>query len=182
MDKLFDVIPRTEGERIVLERLCSRDIPALEELVSDGEVYRCLPSFLAERQGGDMQQLIGRLYGECILKKETLILGIFEKPERRFCGLAELYGYKEEQYSVCIGYRLSRDCWGKGIATETVRLIAEHLRAHTDIRYLNASCMTDNSASARVLEKCGFVRTERAVREDWGLAEPVYADKWQLSV
>lgn len=44
--KLFDDIPRIEGERVVLRRLTDTDVPALEELVRSERVYRYLPTYL----------------------------------------------------------------------------------------------------------------------------------------
>lgn len=56
-----------------------------------------------------------------------------------------------------------------------------YLYEQTDIRLITASTMVENVASARVLEKNGFVRTARNVREDWGFDSPVIADKWFAS-
>lgn len=181
MDRLFDRIPRIEGERIVLERLTEADIPALEALAADDEVYRYLPSFLEEKRTKDMPSFIRRIYSGCAGMQGSVILGIFEKPERAFCGLAEVYGFEKSMHRVCIGNRLTRECWGKGIATEAVRLMAEYLFQRTDTRTVTASTMTENRASARVLEKNGFIRTASAVPEDWGLPEPTPADKWSLT-
>ncbi len=36
----------------------------------------------------------------------------------------------------------------------------------------------ENRASARVLEKNGFIQTASGVPEDWGYAGPTLADKW----
>ncbi|MFI6105199.1 GNAT family N-acetyltransferase [Streptomyces sp. NPDC051310] len=60
-----------------------------------------------------------------------------------------------------LGYRLHRRAWGRGYATEGARaLIAEGFTAR-GVRRVTAQTMTVNTASRRVLEKCGltFVRT-----------------------
>ena len=178
MEKLFDSIPRIEGERILLDRLTYGDIPGLEELTEDETVYSYLPAFLYEKQTDDLHKVIGGLYGELFRRKESLILGVFEKPERKFCGLAEFYGFKESARKTCIGYRLLRRCWGRGIATETVGLMTGWLFSCTDTETVTASTMPANIASARVLEKNGFNLIARNVPEDWGFPEPTPADKW----
>ena len=96
----------------------------------------------------------------------------------RFCGIAEFYGYKESLQKTCIGYRLDEPWWGKGIASETVRLMVDYLYSATDTEIITASTMIENKASARVLEKNGFILTAAAVPEDWGYSEPTIADKW----
>jgi [ribosomal protein S5]-alanine N-acetyltransferase len=67
-------------------------------------------------------------------------------------------GRDVERYSAEIGYWLSEVHWGRGIVTEAVQLLSEHLfRAHDMLR-LFALPFADNAASIRVLEKAGYVR------------------------
>jgi RimJ/RimL family protein N-acetyltransferase len=60
-----------------------------------------------------------------------------------------------------VGYWIRRDRWGKGIATEALRLF---LRVDS-ARPLHAGVVRHNLASIRVLEKCGF-RRAREVGEE----------------
>ena len=53
-----------------------------------------------------------------------------------------------------------------------------YLYGQTDIQIITASTMVENVASARVLEKNGFIRTALAVDEDRGYDQPTIADKW----
>ncbi|HEY8519442.1 MAG TPA: GNAT family N-acetyltransferase [Gammaproteobacteria bacterium] len=55
------------------------------------------------------------------------------------------------------GYVLARDAWGQGFATEALQAMVE-LAPTVGVRRLYALCHTEHAASARVLEKCGFVR------------------------
>ena len=57
-----------------------------------------------------------------------------------------------------IGYWLSEQHWGRGIATDAVRAIVPVAFATFDIVRLQAGIFATNRASMRVLEKCGFVR------------------------
>jgi RimJ/RimL family protein N-acetyltransferase len=52
-----------------------------------------------------------------------------------------------------VSYWLGKEFWGKGIATEALRLFLEHMKK----RPLYARVAKDNAASIRVLVKCGFV-------------------------
>ena len=54
----------------------------------------------------------------------------------------------------------------------------DYLFSQTDIEIVTASTMKENRASARVLEKNGFICTARSVEEDWGYDTPTIADKW----
>ena len=176
--KLFDTIPRIEGERVVLRRLVDADVAALEELVASTRVYRYLPTFLFEKQFDDQHAMIRELYTTCFGARESLILGVQAAGEEGICGLAEFYGLREDMHKISVGYRFLERSWGRGVATATVRLMVDYLYGQTDIELITASTMVENLASARVLEKNGFIRTARGVEEDWGYETPTIADKW----
>ena len=176
--KLFDEIPMIKDHRIVLKPLTVRDIPYLMDMISDGDVYTYLPTFLIEQQYDDMHRLIHDLYNDCIEKKDSLILGVYTIEGNAFCGLAEFYGFNDKIHKTCIGYRFMRQYWGRGLASETVALMVDYLFNGTDMEIITASTMIENASSARVLEKNGFIRTAKAVPEDWGYQMPTIADKW----
>ncbi len=57
-----------------------------------------------------------------------------------------------------IGYWLSEPYWGHGIATEAVSALVPVAYQSFDIVRLQAGIFSNNQASMRVLEKCGFQR------------------------
>ena len=174
MKKLFSEIPEIQGERIVLREITQNDSYALKQLTEDPDVYRYLPTFLFETKYDDKSYVIDHLYDECF--RESIILGIFMNYE--FCGIAEMYGYREEIHKISVGYRLLKRYWGQGIATEALSLMVNYLYNETDIEIITASTMIENSASAAVLKKNGFDLVVHAVPEDWGYEEPTITDKW----
>ena len=58
-----------------------------------------------------------------------------------------------------VGYWVGKPYWGMGICTEALLLMITHIRKTTDIPSLISGHFTDNPASGRVMEKCGFVAT-----------------------
>ena len=58
-----------------------------------------------------------------------------------------------------IGYWVAKPYWNRGICTEALRLMTDHIRKTTDIKSLISGHYIDNPASGRVMEKCGFVAT-----------------------
>lgn len=172
--KLFSEIPYLKNTRLTLRQLTPADADALKELVDSPDVYRYLPTFLYEKKYPDIHYVIRHLYDECF--QESIILGIFEKES--FCGLAELYGYRDPIHKISTGYRLLKRCWGRGIATEALSLMVDYLYSKTDIEIITASTMVENLASANVLKKNGFDLVVHAAEEDWGYARPVLTDKW----
>lgn len=177
MKKLFSEIPCLEGERVTLRALTLDDADALREMTADEEVYRYLPTFLFEKKYDDTEEVIRRLYDECI--KDSLILGVFT--EDGFCGLAEVYGYRPSILKASIGCRLVRSAWGKHLATDVLKLLLQYLMLETDIEIITACTMSDNKMSPRCLEGIGFKRIARGVKGNWGLDHPVKTDIWVRS-
>ncbi len=56
-----------------------------------------------------------------------------------------------------IGYWLSESYWGMGIITDAVRSLVPVAFEMFDIVRLQAGVFSNNPASMRVLEKCGFI-------------------------
>lgn len=56
-----------------------------------------------------------------------------------------------------IGYGLNPDAWGRGYATEGVGELVRVLLARPEVRRVTAQTAVRNLASARVLEKLGFL-------------------------
>lgn len=56
-----------------------------------------------------------------------------------------------------LGYRISKDECGKGVASEAVAIIKELCRTDYNIKVLEAGTSTENIGSQKVLEKNGFI-------------------------
>lgn len=55
-----------------------------------------------------------------------------------------------------LGWRLRRDRWGRGLASEAARCMAEHAFGALQAPRLLAVCHPDNQASARVMTRLGM--------------------------
>ena len=64
------------------------------------------------------------------------------------------------------GYWVAKPYWNKGICTEALGLMIEHIRKTTDIKSLISGHFVDNPSSGRVMEKCGFVPTGETVIDE----------------
>ncbi len=153
MKQLFAQIPSLCGNRLLLRPLQDRDAEGLRALTLESRVYRYLPTFLFEKQYADPHATIAKLYDECL--RDSLILGVFK--EDRFCGLAEMYGYRQPICKISVGYRLREAYWGQGIATEALGLMVDYLLHHAGIEIITASTMIENQASANVLKKMASI-------------------------
>lgn len=90
-----------------------------------------------------------------------------------WCGLAE---WNPVFRSASFGYCLDEAMWGHGYATEAARALLGWAFDTLDLNRVQAEVDTRNPASARVLEKAGFVR-EGTLREDCVVNGDV-SDSW----
>lgn len=75
-----------------------------------------------------------------------------------------------------VGYWIGRDHWGRGIATAALQALIELLPDQA----LHAGTVADNSASQRVLQKCGFTRVGERIAYAQARGEQVRELLWRL--
>jgi len=66
-------------------------------------------------------------------------------------------GTGERRGTAVLGYYFRPSVWGRGIATDAVCVVTAHLFASPAIHRVWANVMAPNVASARVLEKAGYI-------------------------
>ncbi|MEV8533176.1 GNAT family protein [Streptomyces sp. NPDC051211] len=93
-----------------------------------------------------------------------------------FVGWCVLTGWNPDYRSASLGYCLDDAMWGHGYATEAAHALLQWAFDTLDLNRVQAETDTRNVASARVLEKIGFVR-EGTLREDCVVNGEV-SDSW----
>ena len=93
-----------------------------------------------------------------------------------FIGWCSLTRWNPDYRSASMGYCLDDAAWGHGYATEGANALLHWAFDTLDLNRVQAETDTRNLASARVLEKLGFVR-EGTLREDCVVNGDV-SDSW----
>lgn len=93
-----------------------------------------------------------------------------------FLGWCSLTRWNPDYRSAAMGYCLNEAAWGQGFATEAARAVLQWAYATLDLNRVQSEADTRNVASARVLEKLGFVR-EGTLREDC-IVNGEVSDSW----
>ena len=93
-----------------------------------------------------------------------------------FIGWCGLTRWNRDFRSASMGYCFDDAVWGHGFATEAARALLQWAFDTWDLNRVQAETDTRNAASARVLEKLGFVR-EGTLREDCVVSGEV-SDSW----
>lgn len=136
-----------EAPHIVLRQIEDRDVDVLFEHASDREAIRMAAFTSADFDDRDAF----RARWARIRRDPTTTNRVIEMEGRVVGHIAsfDLDGKRE------VTYWIDRQDWGKGIATEALREFVTSIEA---ARPLHAAAAADNTASIRVLEKCGFAR------------------------
>lgn len=74
-----------------------------------------------------------------------------------FAGLMSLTAVNRLLASAQVGYWIAVPFWGRGIASEGLRLAVTSAFGELGLQQLGAGCLEANLASARVLQKNGFI-------------------------
>lgn len=147
-------------ERLILRRWCDEDAPALAAINADAEVMRYIGS----------GRPLGRALSDELLARferewEERGFGLWvveevDAPGRLlgFCGLTVPMFLPEVLPAVEVGWRLARDAWGRGIATEAARAAVAYGFGELGMREIIAIVHPDNARSLRVCEKLGMQR------------------------
>jgi ribosomal-protein-alanine N-acetyltransferase len=93
-----------------------------------------------------------------------------------FIGWCSLTRWNPDYRSASMGYCFDDAAWGRGYATEAARALLQWAFDTLGMNRVQAGTDTRNAASARVLEKLGFVR-EGTLREDCVVNGEV-SDSW----
>ncbi len=88
------------------------------------------------------------------------------KPVTNFCievedlatGVIDIRMWQDvHRHTATLGYWLGEDFWGRGIMPEAVAAFTDFCFENFPLRRISAEVFASNPASARVLEKAGFV-------------------------
>jgi len=141
-------------ERLRLRRPRVQDAAAVFEYASDPEVarYADWPRALTVAEIEDRIASRGPAWDSA---EEFFWLVTLSGDERPIGG-ASLCA---KGHAAEFGYLLARAHWRQGLGTEIARALVALAFSLPEVRRVSATCDAENVASARVLEKCGLVRT-----------------------
>ena len=103
-------------------------------------------------------------------------LAVDRSSDGSFIGWCSLTRWNPDHLSASMGYCFDDAAWGHGYATEAARALLQWAFDTLDLNRVQSETDTRNAASARVLEKLGFVR-EGTLREDCVVNGEV-SDSW----
>src|SRR5699024_4816900 len=84
--------------------------------------------------------------------------GMTLKDEERIIGSCGFLNIHPKHYRTEVGYELSKDYWGKGIADEALKAVISYGFQHFQLERIEALIEPENVRSLKLIEKQGFKR------------------------
>jgi RimJ/RimL family protein N-acetyltransferase len=158
------VLPELDTPRLLIRQRTLADLDACIEMDRDPDVTRYIA-------GPWCDPVAHRRFVEFRIRRSYPPgLGYWTIREtnspQRFLGWVLLIPDHGVGPEVEVGWRLVRDAWGKGIATEAAQRILQHAFDGIRLPRVIAEIASENVASRRVAEKIGMRRVVSAKRGD----------------
>ncbi|MCR4590536.1 MAG: GNAT family N-acetyltransferase [Lachnospiraceae bacterium] len=144
--------PVIETDRLVLRPFVLSDTPSLKEWMPDKSIY----TYWGKGPGKSEKN------PELIFEKEekptkSFHLGIAEKEKDKVIGDIWVYLIENDRMAQ-IAIRLSKSMHGKGYGTESLSAMTRFCFENTELKRLWTQVDIRNTASCRILEKCGYTK------------------------
>jgi RimJ/RimL family protein N-acetyltransferase len=142
------------GDRCTVRPWRSSDAKPLVKHANNPNVARQLRDrFPHPYTVGDARSFI-----ETVINVRPITTFAIEADNEAIGGIGFSPGADVERYSAEIGYWIGEAYWGRGIASEALRLVSEYAFRDCGLLRLYALPFADNQQSMRVLEKAGYDR------------------------
>lgn len=160
-----------ETSRLILRYFTPDDINALFLILSDPEVMRySIGGVKTRSQTADFLDVILYFYQKHHFSLYALII----KETKQLIGFSGLLPWTfEEKKEIEISYRLARQFWHQGLATEAAIAVKNYAWQTLKIKQLFCLIEPENIRSIRVAEKLGMVFQKRIIFQ--GLKVNVYS-------
>lgn len=157
-------VPVLETERVRLRPYRDDDVEAMFALYSDPRVMRYW-SFPPWTERSQAEQYLARAWA-AMEAGEIFPWAIADRDSDTLIGALTFFSLHREQRRLEVGYSLSPDYQGRGVAAEALRCAISFGFDTVGLVRIEADIDPRNEASWRLLERLGFVR-EGLLRKRW---------------
>lgn len=158
----FRNLPVLETPRLILRPLALDDVDDVYAYASDPEVAR-YTTWEAHGSRDDSRAFVEaqvKAYEDDQIAPWAMVL----RETGRVVGTTGFVAWAPQHARAELGYAMGRSYWGRGLMTEAVRAVVACGFTQMGLNRIEARCIPENRASARVMEKVGM-RYEGLLRE-----------------
>lgn len=148
--------PILETKRLVLRKITKEDANSILRYLADEEVmkYYGLEPFKSIEDALDEISWYETIQNN----KRGIRWGITLKGQGTVIGSCGFHNHAAQHFRSEIGFELSKEQWGKGIAAEAVGAIIHYGYEQMNFQRIEALIEPPNHASQKLVEKLGFIR------------------------
>ena len=159
-----------DTERLILRPYRPEDTSAVFGMFSDAAVMR----YWSTLPWTDTAQAVDAVKRDIDAHAAGLYLrlAIERKDNHAFLGQCILFNFADSSWRAEIGYSLASSAWGRGYMHEALKKLVRYGFMSLNLNRIEADIDPRNTASAKSLERLGFVR-EGLMRERWIVGEEV---------
>ena len=162
---LFLPFQNLESEKLVLRQIKNSDVDEVFELRSNPEVMKYIPRPLVKTNEEASSHI--KMIQDKIETNEGINWAVTLRGNDKLIGIVGHYRIKWEHFRSEIGYMLLPDYHGKGIISEVVGILVDYGFNKMKMHSLEAIIDPANHASAKVLEKNGFVKEAHLLENEF---------------
>ncbi|WP_017472135.1 GNAT family N-acetyltransferase [Amphibacillus jilinensis] len=157
LEMVFGNFPILESENLVLRKIEEVHLQEVYTIYDNDKIFEYC-GIIPKHNVQTVSKMIGH-FDRDFHKKSRVKWGIFQKNQsNKLVGIIEAMDFNQKVDMVSIGYFLTEDDWGKGIATESVRKLVKFLFEEVNVNRIQAEVMPANEVSKKVLLKNGFIK------------------------
>lgn len=148
----FEMKPVIETERLYLREMNRNDVPALKKWMPDDSIYTYWG-----KGPGRAEKDPELMFEKKEKPTKSFHLGIAGKDDDQVIGDIWVYLIVNDRMA-SVAIRLSKEHQGRGYGTEAMKAMTQFCFEHTELKRLWTEVDVRNTASWRMLEKCGYKR------------------------
>ncbi|MBS4174668.1 GNAT family protein [Bacillus sp. FJAT-49736] len=154
LTKIYGDLPVLETDRLLLRKVTLDDVEDIYTYGSNEEVTKYV-TWDTHRTLSDAREFVEFVLNQYESKKVSP-WGIEYKENGRLIGTIDFVSWQPKHHTAEIGYVVSQEYWGQGIATEAAKKVIEFGFKEMDLVRIQARCFVENIGSSRVMEKAGM--------------------------
>jgi ribosomal-protein-alanine N-acetyltransferase len=165
-------------ERLLLRQITEADGAGLFGIFADDKVTKhyAWDTFTDEAQG---HELAART-AEQLRERRAIRWGLVIADAPDIIGTCGYTRWNQENHFAMLGYDLARPYWHRGLMSEAVAAVVRVGFEQMELHRIEATVLTGNIASARLLQRAGFQR-EGVLRERF-LQHGRFRDEWMFGI
>jgi [ribosomal protein S5]-alanine N-acetyltransferase len=152
----FLPFPILESKNLILRQITNDDVAEVFALRSNPETMKYIPRPLLQNHDEALAHI--KVIQDRIENNEGIDWAITQKGNPKLLGIIGHYRIKWEHFRSEIGYMLLPEHHGQGIVPEAIQLIVDFGFNQMNLHSIEALIDPENQASAKVLERNGFVK------------------------